>query len=218
LPAGFLFPFYPPSVGRITIEGTGSRLQVDGLMRLGMLGIAELEVGVGCSMTVGGDMLLLPMPSTVVRVGIGGDIGGGGGSGSGGPIIDIGGVLASSTIAAPAYVIEIFADEAAPPKVGDSFVAIEATTIALPPTIGLPEISGVLLTSFVETVDGRQRLVVAVLGSPDLNGDGVVDGADLGALLAQWGPCDGCNADLNGDGVVDGADLGILLANWTIAR
>jgi len=48
----------------------------------------------------------------------------------------------------------------------------------------------------------------------DLNGDGVVDGADLGILLSSWGPCDGCAADLNGDGVVDGADLGILLSAW----
>lgn len=48
----------------------------------------------------------------------------------------------------------------------------------------------------------------------DLNGDGVVDGADLGILLGSWGPCPGCEADLNGDGVVDGADLGMLLGNW----
>jgi len=53
-------------------------------------------------------------------------------------------------------------------------------------------------------------------GEPaDLNGDGVVDGADLGILLSNWGKCLGCPADLNGDGVVDGADLGILLSAWT---
>jgi len=46
----------------------------------------------------------------------------------------------------------------------------------------------------------------------DLNGDGVVDGADLGLLLGQWGT-DG-PADLNDDGVVDGADLGLLLGQW----
>ncbi len=46
----------------------------------------------------------------------------------------------------------------------------------------------------------------------DLNGDGVVDGADLGILLNSWGPCAGCAADLNGNGFVNGADLGILLA------
>jgi hypothetical protein len=53
----------------------------------------------------------------------------------------------------------------------------------------------------------------AILG--DLNGDGIVDGADLGMLLGSWGVCGGCPADLNGDGIVDGADLGTLLGNWT---
>jgi len=49
----------------------------------------------------------------------------------------------------------------------------------------------------------------------DLNGDGRVDGADLGMLLGSWGPCaPGCPADLNGDGVVDGNDLGTLLGVW----
>jgi hypothetical protein len=46
----------------------------------------------------------------------------------------------------------------------------------------------------------------------DLNGDGVVSGADLGLLLGAWGlpgP-----ADLNGDGTVSGADLGLLLGVW----
>jgi len=49
----------------------------------------------------------------------------------------------------------------------------------------------------------------------DLNGDGVVDGNDLGTLLGQWGPCAGCAADFNGDGVVDGNDLGTLLGSWS---
>jgi len=42
--------------------------------------------------------------------------------------------------------------------------------------------------------------------------DGVVDGADLGLLLGQWGA--NGTGDLNGDGVVDGADLGLLLSAW----
>jgi len=53
----------------------------------------------------------------------------------------------------------------------------------------------------------------------DLNGDGVVDGADLGLLLTAWGACPsigGCLADLNGDCIVDGADLGLLLGAWTL--
>ena len=44
----------------------------------------------------------------------------------------------------------------------------------------------------------------------DLDGDGEVNGADLGLLLAGWnqpGP-----TDLDGDGTTNGADLGLLLA------
>lgn len=55
--------------------------------------------------------------------------------------------------------------------------------------------------------------------SGDLNADQVVDAADIGLLLAAWGPCPAapapCPADLNGDGVVDASDLGAMLADWT---
>ncbi len=54
-----------------------------------------------------------------------------------------------------------------------------------------------------------------VLG--DIDGDGVVDAADLAALLAAWGFCPRpCAADLDGDGDVDAGDLAILLAAWTV--
>lgn len=46
----------------------------------------------------------------------------------------------------------------------------------------------------------------------DLNHDGTVDGADLGALLGQWGSPG--EADLDGSGAVDGADLGRMLGVW----
>lgn len=46
----------------------------------------------------------------------------------------------------------------------------------------------------------------------DLNGDGRVDGGDLGILLANWGGAG--DGDLDGSGGVDGADLGQLLAAW----
>jgi hypothetical protein len=52
----------------------------------------------------------------------------------------------------------------------------------------------------------------------DLYVDGLVNGADLGVLLAYWGPITGTPAsqatDINRDGVVNGLDLGILLAGW----
>ena len=48
----------------------------------------------------------------------------------------------------------------------------------------------------------------------DLNGDGRVDGGDLGILLGGFGR-KGCGAgDLNGDGRVDGADIGLMLGSW----
>ncbi|MCA9283793.1 MAG: S8 family serine peptidase [Phycisphaerales bacterium] len=63
---------------------------------------------------------------------------------------------------------------------------------------------------------GQMTIACTPNGVPgDLNGDGVVDGGDLGILLAQWGPCSGCPADLNGDGSVDGEDLGLLLGYWS---
>jgi hypothetical protein len=46
----------------------------------------------------------------------------------------------------------------------------------------------------------------------DLDGSHVVDGADLGALLANW---NGSGfGDIDQSGVVDGVDLGMLLAAW----
>ena len=50
----------------------------------------------------------------------------------------------------------------------------------------------------------------------DITANGMVDGADLGALLAFWGPVGPVlpEADLNRDGTIDGADLGILLSYW----
>jgi hypothetical protein len=67
-------------------------------------------------------------------------------------------------------------------------------------------------------------------GAPDFNGDTIPDtcqcladlfvdhqinGADLGALLSQWGPATTSTvSDLNRDGQVNGADLGYLLNAW----
>ena len=49
----------------------------------------------------------------------------------------------------------------------------------------------------------------------DIYRNGRVDGADLGALLSEWGPVTPLtNSDLDGNGQVNGADLGILLAHW----
>jgi len=52
----------------------------------------------------------------------------------------------------------------------------------------------------------------------DIVADRRIDGADLGTLLAYWGPRTSAAfsiaSDLDGSGQVDGADLGMLLVNW----
>jgi hypothetical protein len=51
----------------------------------------------------------------------------------------------------------------------------------------------------------------------DVTGDGTVNGADLGLLLAAWdspGTAPDFCEDVNADGNVDGGDLGLLLSNW----
>ena len=99
------------------------------------------------------------------------------------------------------------------PMVGDTFVILTCGSRT-------GEFDGVISCDPIEVIYGPTSVTLQILkGSGilgDFNGDGVVDGSDLGTLLASWGVCGGacCNADLNGDGQVDGADLGILLSNW----
>lgn len=54
----------------------------------------------------------------------------------------------------------------------------------------------------------------------DINGDGIVNAADLAQLLGAWGPCPeppaDCPADIHGDGdgIVQADDLATLLGSW----
>jgi hypothetical protein len=49
----------------------------------------------------------------------------------------------------------------------------------------------------------------------DLDGNGFVDAADLGSLLAAWGACGkSCPADINGDGFVSAMDIASMLDAW----
>jgi RNase P/RNase MRP subunit p29 len=63
----------------------------------------------------------------------------------------------------------------------------------------------------------RAHALVPLPRTPDLNGDGVVSGADLGILLGKFGSFYSRPMDLNYDDRVDGADLGILLGAWGTA-
>ncbi len=88
-------------------------------------------------------------------------------------------------------------DADAPPQTGSPALALFKPGAAADPTFTLP----VPAPPF-EPCDG------------DLDGDGLVNGGDLGSLLGQWGACPGCLGDLNDDGSVDGDDLGALLGAW----
>ena len=70
------------------------------------------------------------------------------------------------------------------------------------------------LSSGAEDVNANGKLDVCEIRYGDLTLDGVINGADLGALLGMWSVPSPPYGDLNGDGVVGGADLGILLGNW----
>ena len=50
----------------------------------------------------------------------------------------------------------------------------------------------------------------------DINGNGQIDGADLGSVLAAWASdgTDEPGSDVNKDGIVNGADLAYVLGSW----
>jgi formylglycine-generating enzyme required for sulfatase activity len=75
---------------------------------------------------------------------------------------------------------------------------------------------------FLRAVIAILSLAVAVPASAqctgDLTGNGIVDGADLGTVLAYWGPRSqdptSVASDLDGNGLINGADLGLVLNSW----
>ncbi|HMN96569.1 MAG TPA: hypothetical protein PKC43_09140 [Phycisphaerales bacterium] len=79
-------------------------------------------------------------------------------------------------------------------------------------TVGISRVEITCLTSNAEFDHVQFNMPRPPAPSEDLNGDGIVDGADFGILLSAWGTSG--PGDLNGDGIVDGADAGILLAAW----
>ena len=73
---------------------------------------------------------------------------------------------------------------------------------------GEVEIHGLRMAGRITvTADGVYR-------PADINGDGVVNTADLLLLLADWGCIGDCAGDVDGDGDTDTNDLLLLLADW----
>ncbi|MEE2973239.1 MAG: VCBS repeat-containing protein [Planctomycetota bacterium] len=79
------------------------------------------------------------------------------------------------------------------------------------------ETNGTRIFALEATIDGvvddPDNIVIANDCLGDIDGDGGVDAADLGLLIAVWNTNDPA-ADLDGSGTVDSADLGLLIAAW----
>ncbi len=61
---------------------------------------------------------------------------------------------------------------------------------------------------------GIEEQPTRCISEGDLNGDGLINGADFGSMLPSWGEFAGGPEDLDGNGFVTGADLGDLLGRW----
>jgi len=117
------------------------------------------------------------------------------------------------------------ADETEPATFGCTFSFDEgvstATELTLAPIEGeippekLPV--GIYSVLLLTTVDMSQASMHGTYETGgvegDLNGDGSINGADLGILLSQFGGPG--SADFDGNGVVNGGDLGLMLTYWT---
>jgi hypothetical protein len=76
-------------------------------------------------------------------------------------------------------------------------------------------VSSAITTDDVQLYSLVTTIVATAPRIGDFDGNGVVNGGDLGILLAVWGPVTcGSQYDLNGDCVINGADLGAFLADW----
>lgn len=61
--------------------------------------------------------------------------------------------------------------------------------------------------------DGVKALQAYLFSSPDLNGDGLVDGFDIGFVFGKW--TQRGLGDINKDHVIDGADVAAIFTAWT---
>jgi hypothetical protein len=81
----------------------------------------------------------------------------------------------------------------------------------------VPDLAAILRNQAIDS-DGTGIPDVCELptcSDADLYPNGVINGADLGILLSEWGPVTAATtSDIDGDGTVGGGDLGILLSFW----
>jgi len=203
IPETFLRPIVPGGDGTLVVEGTDSTLTVGGLMWVPMGGSAHVAVRDGGRVEVGSIKFNKPLDASL-EFEIDGT--------KSGPAIEVAGTVTSGTSAAVACTVTF--GRSVTPSDGDIYPLLSAASISSSFDVALPPVPAPLtITAGIEIIDGQAVLLVRIDAPADLNDDGLVNGADLGILLSNWGTAG--PGDLNADGVVDGADVGILLSYWT---
>lgn len=202
----FFPPFFPAGDGTIRVARGGS-LDLGGSVIVSLGGPGLIAVGDGGTLTVAEDLITTIGGFAEYEFTIGPD------DLDGDPLVSVGGsVLGVFTPGSrPGLKVE-FADGYQPAP-GDVVTLIQATTIVTTYDVELPPAPpGMQFKVTLVAPLGSTFLEFAVLTDPlyDLDGDGTIDGGDLGLLLGGWGTVG--PGDVNGDGVVDGGDLGLLLA------
>jgi hypothetical protein len=170
---------------------------------IGDAGTAQFEDTVMMALAIGGasfggDVTLGATSELVIELG-------GISAGTGFTTIDIAGLL---QLGSGDLTVEL--TNGFTPQAGDVFDVLDFGALAGSfSAITLPALPGNLE---FDTSDLLSDGVLRVVNNcpVDINGDGVVDTADLGILIGQFGSA-GPGADINGDNTVDTADLGILI-------
>jgi len=208
IPASFFFPFWPAGKGVLRIEGPGSTATLGGSLSLPLAGVGALEVRNHGRVEIAGDFVINSPSRATIAVEFE--------PSRTTPVVAVAGAMLGPTSGTAQCDLLLELPRGFTPTPGQRMTLVEATAIVPPLQPFWPAVAGIVWSLEIETTELVQRYVVRVLDAPDLDGDGVVDGVDLGLLLANWGNLDGSGVgDLDGNGTIDGADLGLLLAAWT---
>ena len=96
-------------------------------------------------------------------------------------------------------------------------LALDPIVFEIPPEDLPTAVNSVQITAFVDLTNVVLSGQLEAQETPcvgDFDGDGQVNGADFGSILAAWGACAACPEDLDGNNDVGGSDIGAFLALW----
>ncbi|MBX3355703.1 MAG: hypothetical protein KF724_08395 [Phycisphaeraceae bacterium] len=209
---------------RIGGSGPGDGNLIRGSLNAGVVDLAGNLISRNSIVANGGKGIQVKSPTAVVTV-LGAMVERG--------VVVIEGIV--SGVPDHAYDIEVFGNNACAPSgfgEGQTFIdAFEVTTEASGDAFFLRAITlangsatpwrltMTATSSASETSEFSNCVIVLGALNPcpsDLDGNGVVNGADLALVLGSWGDASHSLpiGDINGDGVVNGLDLALVLGSW----